>query len=330
MSGKQYRLLRKIASVPIVAGGFAQIDLPRDYDYESIFLRLSASVAVSAANATSVRAEAPTQAVPRVELISDGKNTLYSAPLWFASLGNYQRSLLQSGARVTTPPSSPNIATYAVEAIGSIDLMNTDGARPKDSNFRSSQLSLLQLRLTFGLAADMFVVGGATVAYSGSPVVDVFVQQLVELPDAAGNYTSPIALKKVSFQEIAVAASNANQELRLPAGNMIRSVFLRAAGITTAGEPDTAVFNNIQLAAGMDVRVNVSGVMLRAKNNADIGQLTAGYYVADVAMKGNGDSLMSELWDVSGAAEPKVIMDVVGGANVKIAAVVTEFIGARA
>ena len=329
MPGKQYRLLRKIASVPITAGGFAQIDLPRDYDYESVYLRLSASVAVSAASATSVRAEAPTQAVSRVELISDGKNTIYSAPMWFASLGNYQRSLLESGARVTTPPSGVAVATYAVEAIGSIDLMNTDGARPKDSNFRSSQLSLLQLRLTFGLAADMFVVGGATVAYSGSPVVDVFVQQLVELPDMQGKYTSPIALKKVSFQEVAVTSSNANQELRLPAGNLIRSVFLRGAGDVTAGEPSTGIFNNVQLAAGMDVRINVSGVNLRAKNNADIGQMTAGYYVADVAMKGKADSLMSELWDCSGAAEPKVIMDVVGGANVKVSAVVTEFIGAN-
>ena len=319
---KQYRVLRKIAQLPVTAGGFITYDLPRDYDYETVFFRINGGLQVTGA-ATSVRAEAPCQIVPRIEIVADGKNNLYSAPFWFASLANYDRPFLQNGARVVTPPSGTAIATYQIEAIGAVDMASIGAVRPKDSNFRSAGLSLFQVRLTFGQPGDCFV--GGTVVFSNM-YVDVFVQQVVEIPDASGQVTTPIALKKISYQELALVASNANQELRLPAGNNIKSVVIRTDGSTTAGEPSTAVLNNIQLTAGVDVRMNVTGNQLRAKNNADIGYLTGGYYIADVTEKGGAQVNLTDLWDVSGVSEPKLVMDVTGGANVKMQAVVTEYI----
>lgn len=321
---KQYRVLRKVASVPVVAGSFATLDLPRDYDYESIFLRINGSVQVTTAG-TAVRNEAPCQLVQRVEVIADGKNNIFSAPFWFASNANYGRDLLQNGARVLTAPSSAALGTYPIEGIGVVDLMTQDSVRPKDSNFRSSGLSLFQLRLTFGQFADLFT-GSAVAVASGVIYVDVFVQQLVEIADANGQVTTPIALKKVSFQEVALTSSNANQEIRLPAGNFIRGVTVRTDGLTTAGEPSTGVLNNIQLAAGVDVRMNLGGANLRAKNNADYGYINGGYYIADVTSKGASAINLTDLWDVTGAAEPKLILDVNGGASVKMQAVVTEYI----
>lgn len=319
---RQYRVIRKVATVPVTAGGFSTIDLPRDYDYETIFVRINGGLQVTGA-ATSVRAESPCQAVARLEVIADGKNNIYSAPMWFASLGARARPMTDFNGRATTPPTAAAVATYQVEAIGAVDLMAVDAVRPKDSNFRSSGLSLFQLRLTFGQPGDCFV--GGTVVFNNM-YVDVFVQQLVELPDAQGNVTNPNALKKVSYQEIGLTSSNANQEIRLPAGNLIKSVMIRTDGSTTAGEPSTAVLNNVQLAAGVDVRLNLSGAQLRAKNSADYGYLTPGYYVADMTSKGQAPVNLTDLWDVSGSAEPKIICDVTGGANVKLQAVVTEFI----
>lgn len=319
---RQYRVLRKVATVPVTGGGFATIDLPRDYDYESIFIRVAGGLQVTVL-ATSVRAEAPTQIVQRLEVIADGKNNLFSAPFWFTCLGNRARPITETGARAVTPPSGVAIATYQVEANGIIDMMTADAVRPKDSNFRSSGLSLFQLRMTFGQPGDSFV--GGTVVYNNM-FVEIYVQQLVEVPDAAGQMTSPIALKKVSYQEIGLASSNANQEIRLPAGNQIKSVLVRTDGTTTAGEPSTTVLNNAQLAAGVDVRFNLTGPQLRAKNNADFGAFTAGYYVLDLTAKGQAAINLTDLWDVSGSAEPKLVLDVVGGANVKLQAVVTEYI----
>lgn len=322
MPRQQYRIARKVATIPVAAGGFATVDLPRDYDYETVFLRVAGGLQVTTA-ATAVRAEAPCQIVQRAELIADGKNNLHSAPFWFSSLGNRERYLTASGARATTPPTGTAFATYQVEANAALDFMTADGVRPKDSNFRSIGLSLFQLRLTFGNAADCFV--GGVVAFNNM-FVEVFVQQMVELPDAAGNITEPQALKKISYQEVALVSSNVAQEIRLPAGNNIKSVLIRTEGSITAGEPATNVLNNVQLVAGIDVRMHLSGQQLRAKNNADFGAFTAGYYVADVTAKAGAPINLSDLWDVSAASEPKVIMDVTGGATVKAQIVTTEYV----
>ena len=319
---RQNRILRKVATVPVTAGGFATLDLPRDYDYETIFVRINGGLQVTA-GATSVRAEAPVQIIPRLEVIADGKNNLYSAPFWFATLANYERRGISQGARAVTPPSGVAIATYQVEANGTIDLMSQGAVRPKDSNFRSAGLSLFQLRMTFGQPGDCFV--GGTVVFNNM-FVDVYVQQMVEIPDATGAITTPIALKKISYQELALLSSNANQDIRLPAGNNIKSVVMRTDGSTTAGEPSVAVLNNVILGAGVDVRLNLSGAQLRAKNNQDYGLITSGYYIADLTSKGGASVNLTDLWDVTGAAEPKLTLDVTGGANVKMQAVVTEYI----
>jgi hypothetical protein len=328
---KQYRIKRKIASMPITAGGFLSLDLPRGYDYEAIGMRISGTMNVTTA-ATSVRAEAPCQLVPRVEVIADGKNNLFSAPFWYTCLGNVRRRLTESGARATTPPTAAAIAAYVVEALGIIDFSTIDGIRPKDSNFRSRNLSLFQLRLTYGQALDMFVPGAGVVSFTGIPVVDVFTLECIEETDAQGNYTTnPIALKKVSFLQLGIAASNANLDQRIPAGNLIRSVLIRTDGLVTAGEPGATVLNNAILAAGVDVRHNLSGVAIRALNNADYGQMTAGYYAIDLMARGPGGNLtLSDLWDVSNAAEPKVTLDVNGGATVTAQIVTEEYLLAAA
>ncbi len=324
----QYRIKRKIQTMTIAANSFGIIDLPRQYDYEGLHLRISASLQVTGA-ATSVRAEAPCQLVPRIEVIADGKNTIYSAPFWYACLGNLPRHIKASGARATTPPSGTGAATYAVEAIGIVDFQTVDGVRPKDSNFRTRGLSLLQLRLTYGAAGDAFV--GGTVAFSGTPIVEVSSAECVEETDAAGNFvTSPIALKKVSYQQQAFSSSNSAAEFRLPAGNMIRGVTLRTVGAATAGEPATTILNNLQLLSGVDVRVNLSGAALRAMENADYGQVLAGYYRADLLTKGGPLVNITDLWDVTRQAEPKAVIDVTGGANVQVECVTEEYILAAA
>lgn len=322
----QYRIKRRIQTVPVTAGGFATIDLPRGYDYESIGLRITGGLQVTAA-ATSVRAEAPCQSVQRVEVIVDGRTTAYSAPFWYASLGNLGRALTDQGARATTPPSAVAIATYQVEAIGMVDFCYTEGERPKDSNLRTNGFSLFQLRLTFGNPGDNFV--GGTVVFSNLNV-EVFSMELVEQPGPDGKYTTPFMLRKVSFQEIAVPTTNASQEVRLPAGNLISKVTARTEGNVTAGEPSVTILNALQLASGIDVRISNTGAQLRAMNNADYGLVTPGYYVADVLSRGRGARSLSECWDVRGQSEPKAILDIVGGANVRAQIVVEEFIPASA
>jgi hypothetical protein len=265
--------------------------------------------------------------VPRVEVIADGKNNLCSVPLWALSIGNLDSELNWTGSGALTPPSGVAVATYAVEARAVYNFALPTLARPKDSAFRSRGLSLFQARFTFGQPGDIFV--GGTVSFSGIPTIDVFAVQLVEEMDDKGNYKStPIALRKISYQQQAFAASNANAEQRLPSGNLIRGVLFRGEGATTAGEPSNSVFNNIALQNGVDVRFNLAAANVRALNAGGIGQVNTGYYMADImgARGGAGNLMLGDLWDLTGPNEPKAVMDVTGGANVQVYAVTQEFI----
>ena len=323
---KQYTLFRKIGTAQVIAGGFIAVDLPRDHDYNAVFLRLSGTANVTVI-ATSVRAEAPLQWVQRIQVIAEGKNLVQNAPAWFYSTGNVYRKAKDSGGRATTPPTGVAVATYPVEAGMFVDFATMDTIVPKDSNFRSYGLSLFQLQMQFGNPGDIFV--GGTVSFSGVPTVEVFSANVVEERDAqSGKYIdSPKFVKKISFQELSAVNTNAGLEARLPAGNLVRSCFIRTEGFTTAGEPQVGTLNNVTLQNSNDVRLNLTSPQLRMMNNAFFGQVQAGYYTADmVRTGGEGNNFLANLWDVGGASEPKAILDVTGSANGKVQVVTTEYI----
>lgn len=321
MARNQIRITRDIARVPVIPGGFQTIELPRQYDLESVQLRLSGSLQVTGA-ATAVRAESPTQLIQRIEITADGKNSIYTAPFSFATFASMRgRPSQQYGSRQVTPPSGTGVATYAVEAIGSIDCSLLNGVRPKDTNFPTRGLSLWQMRLQFGQAGDAFV--GGTVAISGTMYVDVSVTEILEVADESGKVTAPGAIKKTSFQRVNLSASNAQQEVRLPAGNTIAAVTVRTEGAVTAGEPSVVQLNKLTLANQQDVRFIMTGGNLRAKNNQDYGYVMPGYYIADLGAPGFAQFRISEGWDVRASAEPKAILDVNGSPN-GMADIVTE------
>ena len=328
--GMQFRLRRKVGIVTWSSGGFATLDLPRGYDFESIFLRLSGTLNTGATAPTAVRPEAPCGLVSRVEVTADGKTQLFSAPFWYTSLGNFDRPVRQSGARATTPMSGFTASTaYSFEAIGSIDMATVDGVRPKDSNFRTAGLSLLQIRFTFGATSDIYRGTVSTVTYTTTPTVEVWTSEMVEIPDAGGALPAIPFLKKVSYQDIAYPTSSSNSEQRLPAGNLIRSVLIRTEGASNANEPELGILNNARLQSGVDVRSDLSANQLRAQNNLDYGQLQLGYYVIDCIALSSGGGRLAELFDVTRAAEPKVVLDVTGATNARVQLVTTEYIPAQ-
>jgi len=326
----QYRIKRRTHQVALTENNVITLDLPRGYDYESILLRVSGVANITVAGA-AVRAMAPTQLIKRVELIADGKNTIASVPGWYLAkgFGREQFGLMN-------PPTAAAPATYNVEFFGVLDQCLIDGIRPKDSNLRTSGMSLLQLRITTGAATDLLTgsPSGTMTTFS----LDVGTVETIELPDAKGSVTSPLYLQKRSYQDIAVTASNANQQIVLPIGNALRGVVLLA---TNAGEPSNSIINNIQLASGVDVRFNMPGPLVQRLNAVDYaptGMLTnsttwpesslppTGLYVVDLMTNGPRDVAVTNAWDLSKASEAKLVLDVTGAANYQVTVVSTEFI----
>jgi hypothetical protein len=310
-----------ISTRSVVANTPDAFDLPRSFDFEALFLRITGSLVVSV-GATSVRAEAPLQTLARIEVIADGKNTLINLPGHMAGMGNVFRPQQQANARVTTPPTAATAATYAVEGNIALDFASPRSVRPKDTNLRTSGFTMFQCRLTYGAAGDNFV--GGTVAYSAM-TVEVYAQQLQEFKGSDGQYSMPVALKKISYQEVSLAAASTNRQIMLPTGNLIPWMLLRTEGVT-AGEPSAAILNNVTSKASEDVRFNLSGANLRAKNNADYGYVQAGYYVIDPQALGDARQCMTCAWDVTGQPQPQLVVDTTGGANQKIMVATCELI----
>ena len=321
---KQYRVKRRIAQAIVSENGQLSVDVPRGYDIESLGFRLYGSIVV-ATGATSVRAEAPCQLIKRIELISDGKNTIASVPLVLLNRANVWRKQLGS----LTPPTAATAATYPIEATGMLDQQLIDGLRPKDSNLRTKFMSQLQVRFTFGAAIDCFVPGAGVASLSGV-YCDIFAYEMVELPDENGQITNPLYVVKRSFQDIAFTASNANMEIILPVGNVMRGVVIRAEGAVTAGEPSDAVINNIQLASNTDVRFNLPYLDARAGNKQDYDMTTlpTGIVAADLMSGGQQSVRALEGWDLTQASQAKLILDVTGATNTRVTVMTVELLRA--
>ena len=321
MMAGQYRIKRKIAQVPVTENGIFTLDMPRGYDIEAIYFRLYGTLNITTA-ATSIRAESPTQLLKRVELIADGKNTIASVPFVMLNRGNLFRRGQLGGIQ---PQSGTAIASYTVEATAALDQGLVDGIRSKDSNLRTKGMALLQMRFTFGAAADTMVGGAGNLT---NVFVDVYTTEMIELPDKEGKITNPLYLIKRAYQDIAFTTSNANMQIALPVGNIMRGVVIRTEGLTTAGEPSNGILNNAVLGSGVDVRLNLPGPCIRSMNSMDydVTTIPTGIYVLDLMTEGGYNCQASEGWDLTTASEAKLTLDVVGGANTKVTVMTTELI----
>lgn len=329
MAKRQYRIRRLIAQVPFTENGFYSQDLPRGYDIEHVGVRFNGTINITTLVAAGYRAEAPVQLLKRIEIIADGKNTIASVR---GDVMNRSQAAFRKGQNGTlTPPSATGVAAYPnVNASLVIDQNIPDGVRPKDSNLRTSGMQLLQIKFTFGQVSDMFKpgagAGNATVSF-----VDIWTSELVEIADPNDkSVTTPLYLRKRSYQDIAVVTSNAALDVQLPIGNVMRGVVLRAEGLTTAGEPDDTVLQNVILRSLTDVRLNMPYLDLREQNKFDyaVTTLPTGICIADIMCSGQESGVRAtEGWDLTRASEAKLTLNVTGGANVKVSAMVEELLG---
>lgn len=317
----QYRIKRRVQQVPVTENGQIAVDIPRGYDIEALYFRLYGTLNILTL-ATTIRAESPAQLIKRIELVADGKNTIASIPFVMLNRGNvHRRGQLGS----LTPPSAVAVAAYAIEATAVLDQGIMDGIRSKDSNLRTMGMSLLQARFTFGAAIDTQIGGTASLT---NVFCDIFTSEMIELPDANGVISKPSFMLKRAYQDVAFNASNANMNVILPVGNILRGVILRSEGAVTAGEPSEAVINNVTLASGVDVRINLPALDLKAMNKMDydVNAIPTGILIADLMVEGGYNVQASEGWDLTTASEAKLILDVTGTANTKITVETIELI----
>lgn len=342
--GAQQRIRRIVQQQTFVAGGVLTFQMPRNYDAESIYITIQGSVTYPATLVNAaVRGDAPYGLLNKVELIVEGRQTLFSVPGFVLGMNNIRRHKRATyRERVETynthqafplayvsPTSAMSVSTTQnFSGTMCIDLQNIAGYRPKDSNLRTGGMQTLDLKLTCGQLTDLFYPlaaaptstpfaapnpGAALPALTGyvlnATTVTVCVSEMQELANAQGKISSPTTTFRWSNQTINVTATNSNLEVLLPTDNFIANIFLTSK---IGGESVDGIISNVILRRGVDVRYNLPIATISALCQLDYdAAMQPGHYVCDLAAAGNNNLMMSQSWNLQGGADTRVALNLI-------------------
>lgn len=311
MPRAQNRIKKYIGRQTFADNGRVVFDLPRDFDLESIIIRISGTTTLSVAG-TAVRGEAPLQLLKFISLKANGSDLLdgLSGPLAHR-IGMFRRGQLAP----LTPQAAATATAQAFAGVVILDRAVIDGIRSKDGNFPTRGLSSCQLELTMGAAIDCFT--GTPTGTVTSGTVELSVIQCVESVGADGRMTLPRVVTKRTQMSRTYASANASDKIRLNTGNALRGLLLRSYGYTTAGEPSDSGLNNVKVEVGNQILFDLPYTTLRAVNacDYDVSSIPTGYAVVDFMTMGGPAGKLSDCLDLRAGQEAWLTIDAPGAAN---------------
>lgn len=312
----QIRTQNFIQSVPYVPGGIATIQLPRMSDVETYLLDLVGTFTYPPGATGSLRTLGPQALISRVELIADGKTTILSAPGWAFGVAS-DRTFEGGGGgsyMQMTPPAANAIGTLQTQLY--VDLMQFDGVKPKESNLRARNLSILEMKITFAPWTECFTdAASVPTVFNVNLFIDA--NYCTELKPEE---SAPAFLVKRTSQIIGAESSNSAHQVRLPSGNIIRSVkfYTHINGVAT-----DSILQDITASNGIDTRAVMSARAARVRMRGYRAP-QVGFLEIDFARQTRGDVLISNAWAVPSPSEPILTLNYVGGSGRRIEMVITE------
>jgi phage baseplate assembly protein gpV len=313
-------------------------ELPRQLDYESFLLSFNVALNITTAY-TALRAQSVYGLVRRIELIANGQTVL-------EQIGGFEMQYINGAYRRNNPASQiltttnggvvlPSVAIGVTTAAFSIpvDRAMFDMARPKDTNLASRDLATIQLRVTLGALTDVFTGAGVATITPATSFIRLDSSSVQEYPSAEGKMTVPPFLLKRTSQDVPINASNPNLQVRLPVGNIMRAVHVVQR---TTGDLTASLLNNLQIVRGSDVRFNLPYLSIARQTALQTSGanfiVTPGFFGAsiDFARRGQRLGKVTDCWNLAGAADVYLNMDVTATGTGPIVTVVTEELIPRA
>lgn len=315
----QIRTQSFVRNIPYIPGSVASIELSRGSgDIESLLMDLYGTFTYPAGATGSLNTLKAQALISRIEVVVDGKTTVLSVPGWAFGVASDRTFDGTGGGAVNTMTVPAANAAGTLSTQFYVDFMQFDGVKPKESNLRVRNASVVELKITFAPWTAVFT-NAASVPAVFSVGVDVHANHCTELePDVA----KPSFLLRRMSQVISAASSNSNHEVRLPAGNLIRSVkiFTHINGVAS-----DSILNSVVARNGLDTRVSSSWRGLTLRQRGYKAEQT-GMVEIDFARQNRGDVLLSNAWAVPTPSEPVLILDYTGGAGRTVELVITEYV----
>jgi len=311
---------RKQVTVTYQTNGKWTEALSRGYVYRELYLRLTGAPTLLAANNTLANTQRGDEwgVVKRIEIIANGTDVLRSIDgnalrwmnlLWYG-VQPKQTFTLGDGAAVNPAFDSTLILPFWLPR----------SAHPLDTALDSSELSSLEIAITWGTFTD---INSAATAWTTLPSMDVISLESFGM-------TGPFSQLRQWVIQKDISATSPRFIIDLPTGNMFRGFLLNTT--EPANIDDAAVLNNFKLIAGTTVFADMAEQPLfdveQARNSIVrmFAGGAAGGYTADQRSANSNreawylydhvtDGRLAEAIDTLGFSEFKMELDVTKGAG---------------
>lgn len=255
-------LERELGTIDYVANQTRTLQLPRNYAYRKIYLKLEAQVDVAGATAGNPKDSCPAQLISSIELRANGRDVIKRID--FETL--HRLTQMRYGVRPFIDSLPSGFAVQSNVVVGAHAILDFEmwrAAKPIDTLLDSAGLATLDLIVTFGAGANIM-----TDAFNGTITVDsatLYVSSLEAVGVPAGTM---FMLNKEYQIRSQVNAASTNHQINLPVGNNYRSIVLKTH--SNGVQVDT-ILNNIQLKAGTEVFKNRTARLLQCDNRVELG-----------------------------------------------------------
>jgi len=276
-------------------GASVVYDIPRTADLEALHIALTGTIQLTT-GATAIITDGICNIIESVDLITNGGRDVI-ASLKYSDLvqGNIFRR--KHGKVPTLTQVGVGIAVHAFEVNAVLDMAAFGALRPKDSNLRENNYESLQLKLRFASDWTGVYTGGGFVATTFAPTLVVSTQETIELPDAAGKYSSPSLRPLMTSNDITLSGATNNHQFKLTPNQLLRGLVIK---VTTNASPQVlsdALLSRIRVNVGKVQRLSLTSAAIKAqmKDMSATANLT-GYYFVDLADgRGSPDKLSDTL-----------------------------------
>jgi hypothetical protein len=298
---------REVGQLTFAASQTSTIQLPRDYSYDKLNLRLAGTLFRTAgASAGAPRDLSFSQLVRRIEIRRNGRDVLKSldmetlmrlTQMRYQCQPAYQRKVHGSQADVTTQWDGFAAVTTGANAIdfdisAMIDFGMWQSIRRNDTLLDSTGrggVSTLDMIITWGILNDVmtpdFNPAAAGVGADVTPVLYISASEYIDIDDASDPYTPYSDNKEYSIRDI-ISATNPKEQITIGVGNFFRSFVIKTY---SDGIQRNDILNTITLRSGTDVIKfrSAKGIQWDNKLEKHLEVWPIGYYCLEICKDGH-------------------------------------------
>jgi hypothetical protein len=309
---------RNLAKETLTLGNPKTFNLPKNYPYRRLLMKISGTVDVVAGNsAMTAVPQGAANLLSSITVRRDGKDSLFA----LGGLLAYELNRIQYGLPNTiTNAAVTNATNVAVQATVLVPFENVNGVNPFDTLLNGKGLSSLDLLIETVSAQNLMYGGNGSVS-----VNTPFTLSIDSVEEFGGESFIFDDLKTYLAHKVPVIGASQSFQIKpITVGNFYKSLMLVVEDAGASGIQTNDIINNIQLKAGRETIIDIPAAELQndVKTQMKLASYPAGVYYLDLMPDGR----LNQALDVtrnSGRESLELILDVnapSGACNISVVA----------